>query len=148
MSDTSQGPLARQLLAPSVFPSLLEDSKSLVNSEVEKKNLALRTGFNMVRRAKPDLIDRAMHVLLPEFVHALEPFYQEAQAKPGVSFRDHLVANKETVATKLLTVADRRVGEVDNKVVKSGYQKLRGRAQKEVVAAMPGIAMVMSKYAE
>ncbi|RJS95300.1 hypothetical protein D3260_01765 [Salinisphaera sp. Q1T1-3] len=134
------------MLSPETFPRLLEDSKQLVSSEVEKKNLALRTAFNMVRKAKPDLIDRAMRALLPEFVGALEPFYQEAAAKPDVQFRDHLLANEDEVANALLTVSDRRVKDVDNKVVKSGYQRLRGRAHKEVVTAMPGIATVMSKH--
>lgn len=148
MSETQQGPLARQLLAPAVFPQLLEDSKSLVASEVEKKNLALRTGFNMVKKAKPNLVDSAMRTLLPEFVDALEPFYAAAQADPNEQFRDHLLAHQTEVADALLAVSDRRVAEVDNRVVKSGYQRLRGRAQREVIAAMPGIAMVMSKHAE
>lgn len=148
MSESNQGPLAQQLLKDSVFPQLLEDSKSLVASEVEKKNMALRTGFNMVRKAKPNLIDSAMRTLLPEFVDALEPFYASAEADPNTQFRDHLLNHQTEVADTLLEVADRRVAGVDNRVVKSGYQRLRGRAQREVVAAMPGIAAVMSKYAE
>ncbi|HET7315346.1 DUF6918 family protein [Salinisphaera sp.] len=152
MSATQQGPLARQLLDASVFPQLLEDSKALVASEVEKKNMALRTGFNMVRKAKPNLIDSAMRTLLPEFVEALEPFYADAQADTGpdpeTRFRDHLMAHQTEVADALLAVSDRRVADVDNRVVKSGYQRLRGRAQREVVTAMPGIAGVMSKYAD
>lgn len=148
VSETQQGPLAQQLLDDSVFPQLLEDSKALVASEVEKKNMALRTGFNMVRKAKPNLVDSAMRTLLPEFVSALEPFYASAQADPDTHFRDHLMANQTEVADALLAVSDRRVAHVDNRVVKSGYQRLRGRAQREVIAAMPGIASVMSKYSD
>lgn len=147
MTQNPSGPLAQKLLAPDTFPRLLEDSKQLVNNEIDKKNLALRTAFNMVRKAKPDLIDKAMRALLPEFVHALEPFHEEAEARPDTDFREHLLNNQDRVADALLTVSDRRVNDVDNKVVKSGYQRLRGRAHKEVVAAMPGIASVMSKYA-
>ena len=148
VSETQQGPLAQQLLDQYVFPRLLEDSKALVASEIEKKNMALRTGFNMVRKAKPNLIDSAMRTLLPEFVGALEPFYANAEANPDTQFRDHLMAHQTEVADALLAVSDRRVAEVDNRVVKSGYQRLRGRAQREVVVAMPGIASVMSKYAD
>ncbi|AWN17086.1 hypothetical protein SALB1_2890 [Salinisphaera sp. LB1] len=148
MSETQQGPLAQQLLDDAVFPQLLEDSKTLVASEVEKKNMALRTGFNMIRKAKPNLIDSAMRALLPQFVDALEPFYAHAQADPDTHFRDYLMAHQSQVADALLAVSDRRVAEVDNRVVKSGYQRLRGRAQREVIAAMPGIASVMSKYAD
>lgn len=148
VSETQQGPLAQQLLDDTVFPQLLEDSKALVHSEVEKKNMALRTGFSMVRKAKPNLVDSAMRVLLPEFVSALEPFYASARADPDVHFRDYLMQHQTEAADALLAVSDRRVADVDNRVVKSGYQKLRGRAQKEVIAAMPGIASVMSKYAD
>lgn len=148
MAETQHGPLAQQLLDDAVFPQLLEDSKALVASEVDKKNMAMRTGFNMVRKAKPNLVDRAMRTLLPEFVGALEPFYASAQADPDTHFREHLMANQTEVADALLAVSDRRVADVDNRVVKSGYQRLRGRAQREVVAAMPGIAGVMSKYAD
>ncbi|MGN8157255.1 DUF6918 family protein [Salinisphaera sp. RV14] len=148
MSETQKGPLAQQLLDDAVFPQLLADSKALVASEVEKKNMALRTGFNIVRKAKPNLIDSAMRALLPQFVDALEPFYVRAQADPDTHFRDYLMAHQSQVADALLAVSDRRVAEVNNRVVKSGYQRLRGRAQREVVAAMPGIASVMSKYAD
>lgn len=148
VSTADPGPLAQQLLAPSVFPNLLADSQALVFSEVEKKNLAVRTGFGMVRRAKPDLVEQAMRALLPEFVAALEPFYASAGANPEMHFRDYLLAHETEVADALLAVSDRRVAEVDNRIVKSGYQRLRGRAQREVVAAMPGVASVMAKYAE
>ena len=147
MSSKEHGPLAQKLLDPATFPQVLEDSKALVGAEIEKKNIALRTAFNMVRRAKPDLIDRAMRALLPGFIEALEPFYAEARAEPDVHFRDHLIARDDEAASALLTVSDRRVKDVETKVIQSGYQKLRGRAHKEVVAAMPGIASVMSKYA-
>ena len=147
MPSDQQGPLADKLLAPETFPKVLEDSKQLVADEIDKKNIALRTAFNMVRRAKPDLIDRAMNALLPEFVSALESFYADAQAKPDTSFREHLVNNKDAAASALLSVSDRRVKDADNKIVESGYQKLRGRAHKEVMAAMPGVADVMSRYA-
>ena len=59
----------------------------------------------------------------------------------------HLIDNKDAAASALLSVSDRRVKDADNKIVQSGYQKLRGRAHKEVMAAMPGVADVMSRYA-
>lgn len=148
VSEKKRGPLGQKLLDDSVFPQLLEDSKALVASEVETKNVALRTGFNMVQKAKPDLIDKAMRVLLPEFVDALEPFYARAQADPESHFRDHLMKHETEVADALLEVSDQRVAGVDNRVVKSGYSRLRGRAQREVISAMPGIASVMSRYAD
>ena len=64
----------------------------------------------MVRKAKPNLVDRAMRTLLPEFVGALEPFYASAQADPDTHFRDHLMANQTEVADALLA-AGRAVDE-------------------------------------
>lgn len=148
MSEHKQGPLAEQLFDHTIYPQLLEDSKSLVNTEIEKKGFAIRTAFNMAQKAKPDLVQRGMEKLLPEFVQALEPFYAQASANPDTDFHNHLLNHRTEVANALLLVSDRRVDEVNNRVVKSGYKKLRGKAEHEVVAAMPGIADVMSKYAE
>lgn len=142
------GPLETQLLNEDIYPQLLEDSKEVVNAEVEKKGFAIRTAFNMALKAKPNLVDRGMRTLLPEFVHALEPFYVQAQANPETNFREHLLAHPTEVANALLLVSDRRIDEVNNKMVKAGYKKLRGKAESEVVEALPSIANVMSKYAD
>jgi len=138
-------PLADQLLTQPTFDRLVADSQTLVASELKKKNMALRGAFNMIQKAKPDLIARSLRALMPEFVAALEPFYAEAQAN-GQSLGTRLKAHDEQAADALLAVSDRRVDDVDNRVIKSGYQRLRGRAHKEVVAAMPGLAALLDKH--
>lgn len=146
--NARQNLLAHQLLTETVFPQLLEDSKTLVTAEVEKKNVAWRTGFNMMRKAKPDLVDRAMRELLPMFVEALEPFYATARVEPDTDFRNYLLAHQNEVTHALLAASDHRIANASNRIVKSGYQRLRGRAQRDVIASIPGIINVMAKYAD
>jgi hypothetical protein len=143
-----QGALAQQLLADSVFPWLLEDSKALVTDEVRKKSMPLRTGFKMVNKAKPNLIERTMRELLPKFVEALEPFYSRACAELGKNFRGYLLAHQSEVAEALLSVSDRRIARAYNPIIKSGYDRLRGRAQREVMAALPDIVDLMARYVD
>lgn len=140
-------PLCDQLLTEPTFSRLIEDSHSLVKSELKKKNMALRTGFNMIQKAKPDLVDRSLRRLMPEFVTALEPFHTKA-VETKTPFAVYLKTHDTAVADALLQVSDQRVQDVDNRVIKSGYQRLRGRAHKEVVAAVPGLADVMGKHSD
>lgn len=146
MSHTERStPLADQLLEEPAFSRLIDDSQSLVATELKKKNMALRTGFNMVQKARPDLVGSGLRTLMPSFVVALEPFYAQAQ-QHNTPFATHLNTHDEQVANALLEVSDQRIHRVSNRVIKSGYQRLRGRAHKEVVAAMPQIAALMSRH--
>lgn len=146
MSETeSSTPLADQLLEEPVFSRLIDDSQTLVATELKKKNMALRTGFNMIQKARPDLVGTSLRSLLPSFVDALEPFYARAQ-QTGASFEPYLKSHDEQVADALLRVSDQRVQKVNNRAIKSGYQRLRSRAHKEVVAAMPELAALMDKH--
>ena len=143
---TSDNGLAAQLLSADTFSHLIADSKALVALELKKKGMALRTAFNVIQKAKPDLVDKGLRALMPEFVHALEPFYTGYRAQNQGSFRDYLIVRDREVASALLTVSDRRVKGVESRAVKSGYERLRGRAEREVTSAMPGIAEVMDKH--
>lgn len=146
MNDTTSAQsLSDQLLEEPTFSQLIQDSHALVLAEVKKKNMAMRTGFNMIQKAKPDLVDRALVALMPSFVRALEPLYTEAR-QAGTPFGAYLKAHDDEAADALLHVSDSRVQDVDNRVIKSGYQRLRGRAHKEVVASIPGLADLMDKH--
>lgn len=142
----SAGPLADHLLTEPTFSRLIDDSHDLVKTELKKKNIALRTGFGVIQKAKPDLVDRSLRTLMPQFVNALEPFHARAQ-ETGTPLSVYLKTHDTAVADALLQVSDKRVEDVDNRVIKSGYQRLRGRAHKEVVAAVPGLADVMGRHA-
>lgn len=145
--DSAYGPLGRQLLVEPVYEQFLADTADVLAAELARQGMAIRTGFNVIRRAKPDLVDRALRALLPEFVAALEPFYADAQAEPSSSFRDHMLQERRGIADALLHVSDRRVETVSNRAVRTGYARLRRHARDGLITAMPRMADVIAIYA-
>lgn len=134
------------LLAPENFEHVVRDCSRIVTDEVAEKNLAIRSVFKIVRRAKPDLVERALKVLLPEFALALDPVYVEFMAHKEPSFVNYVSQRREDVAARLLQVTDQRVDAANSKAIRSGYKQLRGRANKEVMQALPRVAAVVDKY--
>lgn len=146
MPESAYGPLGRQLLVDPVYEQFLGDTAHVLEAELAQQGMAIRTGFNVVRRAKPDLVNRALRALLPEFVAALEPFYAQAQATPSTSFRDHMVREQHAIADALLRISDRRVETVSNRAVRGGYARLRRHARDGMISAMPRMADVVADY--
>ena len=138
--------LSESLLATENFDALVSDCSALIDSEVQQKNLAVRSVFKLVQKAKPGLVERALRMLLPEFAVALDPVHEQFQASPECSFSVYVDAQRETIADDLLQVTDRRIEAANSKVIRNGYGKLRGRAQKEVMQALPRIAALVTDY--
>lgn len=137
---------SHSLLAPENFEHVVHDCSRLVANEVAEKNLAIRSVFKIVRRAKPDLVERALKTLLPEFALELDPVYAEFLADKEPSFVNYVGQHREDIAVRLLQVTDRRVEATNSKAIRSGYKQLRGRANKEVMQALPRVAAVVDKY--
>src|SRR5699024_5291183 len=116
--------------------------------EMQNKNMAVRAGFKLMHKARPDLVDQAMRELLPEFVATLEPHYRESLSKPGRSFRAYLQSHNDAVVAALLTVTDLRMARAGNRIIIKGYRGLRRRAEQEVVAALPGIIEIIARYVD
>ncbi len=138
--------LSGSLLSPENFDSVVADCSQLVFDEVAHKNIAIRSIFQLVRRAKPDLVERALKVLLPEFAVALDPVYTQFQAANETSFVEYVGNNRQEIADRLLQVTDRRIEAAQSKPIRGGYSKLRGRADREVRQALPKVAAVVGKY--
>ena len=130
--------------------ALVDDAVSVLESEVKAKGgvsgLAIKGAFKILTGAKPGFVRHAVDRLLDEFLDALDPLYQEAVAAgraPGDLVRDR----KADAAKALLNVADARVAESSNDVVKKAYGKLRGNAEKQVVEAAPAVASLLDRHA-
>ena len=124
----------------------MADCSHVIHDEVQQKNIAVRSVFKLVIKAKPGLVERALRTLLPEFAVALDPVYEEFQADSESSFPAFVSARRESIADDLLQVTDRRIKAANSKVIRNGYSKLRGRAQKEVMQALPRIAALVADY--
>lgn len=139
--------LSASLLAPENFPGAVQDCKQIVEAELRQKNLAIRGIFKLLLRAKPDLLERGMRALLPDFARALDPIHEEYERSGAASFVAFADTNQQRIADNLLAVADRRVAGINNKAIRGGYTKLRGRAGNEVIKALPRIAGLVDRYA-
>lgn len=142
--------LADILLASQQKKAVVADCVQLIESHVASrsglKGMALKTGLSMLKRAKPGILERATAYLLPEFIAALEPLYQDSQNDRKTSFEAYLQAHAQRATQALLDVADRRVEESDSATVKSTYARMRGGAEAEVLAVIPGLSRLLSTY--
>ena len=143
-----RGPLAQRLLAPDTFPALTEDCRALVETEIKKRGMTLRTAYNVALKVKPDLVTRAIQELMSGFAAELEPCYAEFQASEATDLRAHFIRHEDAVADAMLSVADRRADRIVSRAISSGYKRVRGKARREIIASMPEIATVLARHAK
>jgi hypothetical protein len=139
--------LADILLTAPQRDAVVEETVRLIESHVGSRTglrgMSLKTGLAMVKAAKPGILGRAVRRLLPEFVGALDPLYQEFRAAGGKDFADYLRKHSGRATAALLQVADVRV-EQASPMARSAYAKFRGSAEAEVAAALPALARLIS----
>ncbi|MDB5975392.1 MAG: hypothetical protein JWR07_2152 [Nevskia sp.] len=113
------------------------------------RGIAMKTSLSLLKAARPDILPRAMLALLPDFVGALDPLYQDFVAAPAPGpqdFASFLQRRSDAAVGALLQVTDDRAARVQNAAVKSVYARLRGGAENEVEAALPDFARLLSNY--
>ncbi len=128
--------------------------RELVEREVAGKRgfsgAAVRTGFGVVKKLRPGVIDDAVVFLLPDFADALEVHYQnaiESGRGAGDRFARALNADTEATAEILLGVTDRRISEAGAPLQKT-YRSLRKTAKGHVSAAVPGLAETLAPFVD
>ena len=139
------------ICAPENRDNVISDAVRLVDSEVASKSgisgMAIKAGYKVVNGIKPTLVRDAVNNLLDKFVDRLEPFYADWVGKnKSPSFDAFLNGQSKEVANALLAVTDERAERVDNMTVKKTYKSLRPYGEKNVIAAIPGLGSVLSKY--
>lgn len=136
---------------------LLDDSKKsdvvdacckLIDEEVEDKGgisgFAIKAGYGVVKGVKPGFVKKVVGDLLPEFVNALEPTYQQAKTD-GKPIAGYFESQKSQVADALLAITDAKAAKASG-AVKSAYDKLRGSAKKNVEAAVPRLGALVQRF--
>lgn len=146
-SDAARGPLAEQLLSPATFPAFLEDAKTVIAEEIRGRGMTLRTAFKVTRKLKPDIVERMVRELSPDFVAALEPCYADYRASTTTDLYDYLLAHEAEVRDAMLAAADARARRIHSRAIHSAYGRIRGRAEREIAQAMPRIAAVIARHA-
>lgn len=141
--------LEELLGGPAKRGALIEDSLRVLDAEVDSKGglsgIAIKTAFKVVKGVSPDFLRGTVDHLLPEFLRALDPVYQEAVQK-GIDPKQHLTSNPGRVADALLAITDAKAQRSTNQVVKKTYEKLREGAKKHVEAAVPRLGEMFARH--
>jgi hypothetical protein len=148
--------LSDQLLRPEVEPRVIDGCCELVEREVNGKRglsgVAVKAGFAVVARVKPGFIREVVTTLLPDFVAALEPFYEQSASEAGDApvaeiFTRKVTSDRTRAAEALLAVTDRRIGGA-RPAVRRAYEKLRPSARENVESALPGLLATVRPHLE
>jgi hypothetical protein len=139
------------LLSAETRPKVVRDAVQLVDDEVHAKGglsgIAIKTAYKAVRAIKPGLIEEAVDSLVDRFIERLEPFYAEWSSGPKTQPIDQFLSGQRSkVANALLGVTDERAAHASNGTIRKSYQALRPQGEKNVEAAVPGLARLISRY--
>ncbi len=145
------GSLQDVLLAQNVRNKVIQDAVKLVDDEVRSKSgisgMAIKAGYAVFKKVKPNVVQMAVDNLLDDFARALDPYYQEhlAQETHG-SIARIMLPRRGRVAESLLAITDSRAEKHEAGVVKKTYQKLRPTAIRHTEDAIPGVCRLIDRY--
>lgn len=100
------------------------------------RGMTYRTGLAMLQKARPGMVDRAAAKLLPAFLDALDPLYQQFRQRGSGTFSSFVGQHRETAVDALLSVADERVRQASDFAQKT-YARFRGSAEDEAAQLLP-----------
>lgn len=140
--------LSDHLLNPNKKAMVVDDCCNMIDQQLAAKSgisgIALKTAFAALKGVKPGYIPYVVEQLLPQFLTALDPLWNEGVEKGDPAA--HLVASRSDTADALLGVTDARVQYTKRQIVKGTYDKFRGTAKKHVEEAVPDLAKIVDKY--
>lgn len=128
---------------------VIADAIKELEAELDERsgltNVAVKTGYKAVQKAKPGIIAHALEDLITKFAPILDSHHDVARVGGG-EVEKHFVDNGKVIAHDLLGVTDARMSQSSNKVAKTFYEKLRPRATDQVVDGMPRLARLVAKH--
>ncbi len=141
--------LADLLAKPPMRDSVVGDCVTLVDDEVRAKGglsgIAIKGAYGTVKAIKPRFVAEVVDALLDDWIGKLEPYYDRWRSAPSGSMAEYFTARSEDVAEDLLSVTDERAQTTSHGTVRKLYQKMRGAAKSNVMAAVPKLAAQMEK---
>jgi hypothetical protein len=144
LSDTLLNETNRKLLLTSLV--------KLVELQVSKQRgisgALIKTIFNLLKNFKEGFLEKMTDMLLPDFTKSLNPFYEEYKNSEMSNFEDFLLKRPNEIVKALLSVTDNYITKAKSKILIGGYKKLRGKAEKLVGDAVPGLVKIIAQYAK
>ncbi|MBL6752114.1 MAG: hypothetical protein ISP90_16455 [Nevskia sp.] len=147
--------LAAIVLTAGSRDRLAADCARLAESRMARRGglsgMAVKAGLALLKKARPDILERATARMLPDMLAALEPLHVEYAADRTArrgGFDAYLTARGADATAALLKVSDARAAASVNITARSLYARLRGSAEQEVRDAMPELAAILARYVE
>lgn len=138
------------LLAPDKKDAAIADFAQLLESSVSSRGgirgMAMKTGLAMLKKARPDIMQRGAHRMLPEFIAALDPLFERFQREGAGDFASFLSRHTQEATQRIVGAADRSMGATQNPTARSVYEKFRNGAEKDVTSLLPEIGQLVNKY--
>ena len=140
--------LSDQVLSPNNKAMVVDDCCKMIDQQLAAKSgmsgIAIKTAFSALKGVKPGYIPYIVEQLLPQFLTALDPLWNEGIEKGDPA--GHLVASRSETADAMLGITDARVKNTQRQIIKGTYEKFRGSAKKHVEEAIPDLAKIVDKY--
>ncbi|AZA08160.1 hypothetical protein CPPEL_00030 [Corynebacterium pseudopelargi] len=132
--------------------AVAEDLARFINEAVARQSgitgVALKGAVAAAKKAKPGIVEKGAHALLPELVDALDPHWLQYKANLGESFGQYLSQNQREVCNSLLEVADRNAKNIDVPGLDKAYKSLRGKAEKILGPELQGLGDLLESHVE
>ncbi|TAM12884.1 MAG: hypothetical protein EPN72_12155 [Nevskiaceae bacterium] len=139
--------LAARILTPENTAQLSAEFVNLVQERIDGspglKGIALRTSVSMLTATRPDILTHGMTRLLPEFIAALQPLYDDYRRSGGngaASFGAFLIARRESATAAMMRVADARAAGSKHALYQRFYKSMRGTIELEAERFIPILA--------
>ena len=156
MNNWRKSPLSKLadiLLSPENRPNVVLDCARLIDDEVAHKSgltgVAIKGGYKIFKKIKPNVVEEAMDSLLDEFVNKLAPIYDDYLASHKEQpFGTYLGSRGQQIADTLLEITDARGKNSQHKVIKKAYMRLRPMASRQIQDALPAVGRLVTRYAK
>jgi len=141
--------LREQIKSEETKASMATDCAQLIDEQVAAKTglsgLAIKTAYRAFKGIGSGYIPRTLQNLIPQALDALDPMWAAGlQAGDPTAY---LSQNAPETADVLLGVTDQKASHAQNKVVIATYKRVRKSVKGDVEDAVPGLAKILSNYA-
>ncbi|WP_029890352.1 DUF6918 family protein [Polycyclovorans algicola] len=142
--------LTEILLASPKREALIAGGAALLEKAIADRSgltgMAYRTGYAMIKAAKPGAARRASNELMPGFAEALNPLFQQHLQQGGTAetFGSAMLRHADEAISGMIAVADRRV-EGSSDLIRKTYARFRGNAESEVARILPDFAKLIDR---
>ena len=139
--------LSETLLTPERRPAAVDALSRVVDAEVASKSglggAAIKTAYGAARKVDSRLVTKAVSRMLPDFLSALEPYWEDGQGDFGA----RLVFREGEVTESLLSVTDQRAANPAHATVARVYGMIRPTAKGHVSTALPRLGSTLQSLA-